>query len=210
MCQIDTLYQNNQRWAQQKCAQDGEFFHRLAAQQSPKYLWIGCADSRVPANEVVGLAPGELFVHRNIANLVNPMDYNCMSVVQYAVDVLKVEHIIVTGHYGCGGVIAAMEATEHGLVDSWLRPVKDLYYRHKGELDWMRFEQQQQNRLCELNVQEQVINLAKTKAVQHAWQRSQKLSLHGAIYNICDGVLKDLQVSMNSANQLAPLYRYGG
>ncbi|MBS3798046.1 MULTISPECIES: carbonate dehydratase [unclassified Pseudoalteromonas] len=206
MCHLADLYDNNRLWAADKKAQDPLFFERLAAQQTPKYLWIGCADSRVPANEIVGLAPGELFVHRNIANLVHPMDYNCMSVVQYAVEVLKVEHIIVTGHYGCGGVQAAMDTKEHGLVDSWLRSIKDIYYTHYQELQALRFRDQRLNRLCELNVMAQVVNLAKSKSILHAWQRGQKVSIHGAIYSICDGLLKDLNVTIANATTLSELY----
>lgn len=206
MCELDKLFNNNRSWAKHCTAHDKHFFHDLAAQQNPEYLWIGCADSRVPANEIVGLKPGELFVHRNIANLVQNMDYNCMSVVQYAVEVLKVKHIIVTGHYGCGGVQAAMDDKEHGLVDNWLRAIKDIYFNHRDEIDALRFREQKVNRLCELNVMTQVANLAKSKILLHAWQRNQPVSIHGMIYSICDGHLKNLNVSVSNADTVDSLY----
>lgn len=207
MCETDQLLINNKKWAKKKCQQDPEFFHRLAAQQNPDYLWIGCSDSRVPANEIVDLAPGELFVHRNIANAVQATDYNCLSVLQYAVDVLKVKHIIVCGHYGCGGIQAAMSNNEYGLVDSWLRQVKDIYVKNQQEIHELRFRDQKLNRLCELNVIEQVNNLAKTKVIQHAWQRGQFLSIHGWIYSICNGQINDLKVSCHNNKHLDPAYR---
>ncbi|TLU66414.1 carbonate dehydratase [Thalassotalea litorea] len=208
MCNTQQLLSNNRQWAEKKCLDDPEFFHRLAAQQHPDYLWIGCSDSRVPANDIVGLEPGELFVHRNIANAVQATDYNCLSVLQYAVDVLKVKHIIVCGHYGCGGVQAAMSNQEHGLVDSWLRQVKDVYVKHNSEIDALRFRDQKINRLCELNVIEQVNNLAKMKVLQHAWNRGQEVAIHGWIYSICDGQIKDLDVSVNSCAHLDIAYQF--
>lgn len=206
MSDINELLKNNECWAEECTAHDAEFFHRLAEQQHPDYLWIGCSDSRVPANEIVGLAPGELFVHRNIANAVQATDFNCLSVLQYAVEVLKVKHIIVCGHYGCGGVQAAMGDEEHGLVDNWLGQIKDIYVKHKDEIDLLRFRDQKVNRLCELNVMEQVGHLARSKVVQHAWQRHQPLSIHGWIYSICDGKIKDLNVMANSMSDLDSSY----
>jgi len=204
--QLEQLIANNQQWSKTCVEKDSEFFHRLAAQQHPDYLWIGCSDSRVPANDIVGLAPGELFVHRNIANAVQATDFNCLSVLQYAVEVLKVKHIIVCGHYGCGGVQAAMGTEELGLADNWLRQIKDIYVKHKADLDNLRFRDQQINRLCELNVIEQVGNLAKTKVVQHAWQRGQELSIHGWVYSICDGLVNDLQVTTDNLSQVDSAY----
>lgn len=204
---LEDLMARNRDWADKQTEIDPEFFHRLSAQQNPDYLWIGCSDSRVPANQVVGLDPGELFVHRNIANVVLHTDFNCLSVVQFAVEVLKVRHIIVCGHYGCGGVKAALGDTEFGLVDNWLRHIKDVYFHHKDEIDGLRFEQQRINRLCELNVIEQVNNLAKTKIVQHAWDRGQELAIHGLIYSIADGRLKELNVNATSPKAIDPIYR---
>lgn len=206
MCDLTTLKKNNQVWAEAKCQHDSAFFERLALQQHPDYLWIGCSDSRVPANDIVGLEPGELFVHRNIANAVQDNDFNCLSVLQYAVEVLKVKHVIVCGHYGCGGVQAAMGNEEHGLVDNWLRQIKDLYVINKPELDLLP-ETERVNRLCELNVINQVSNLSKTKVAQHAWQRGQKLAIHGWIYGLKDGLVKDLDVTLSSLEQVDPCYR---
>lgn len=214
MCNINQLLNNNVAWSENNIANDPEFFHRLAAQQHPDYLWVGCSDSRVPANDIVGLAPGELFVHRNIANAVQLTDFNCLSVLQFAVEVLKVKHIIVCGHYGCGGVQAALGSEEHGFVDNWLSQIKEVYYRYQEEIDNLRFRQQQINRLCELNVIEQVKNLTKVKTVQHAWYRNQPLSIHGWIYSVCDGLIKDLQVTVKSNDDvdapflLAPTTRH--
>ena len=201
------LMAQNKAWADKQKEIDPEFFHRLSEQQHPDYLWIGCSDSRVPANQVVGLDPGELFVHRNIANVVLHTDFNCLSVLQYAVDVLKVRHIIVCGHYGCGGVAAALGSTEYGLVDNWLRHIKDIYEQHKDEVDGLRFEQQRVNRLCELNVMEQVNNLAKTKIVQHAWDRGQELAIHGVIYSIADGLLKELNINAMDTKSIDPIFK---
>ncbi|MFT5593796.1 MAG: carbonic anhydrase [Oceanicoccus sp.] len=201
------LMAQNKAWANEQKKIDPEFFHRLSEQQSPEYLWIGCSDSRVPANQVVGLDPGELFVHRNIANVVLHTDFNCLSVLQFAVEVLNVRHVIVCGHYGCGGVKAALGTQEFGLVDNWLRHIKDIYIKHKAEIDGLRFEQQRVNRLCELNVIEQVNNLSKTKIVQHAWQNGQDLSIHGVIYSIADGLLKELNINATNTDNIDPIFK---
>ena len=179
--------------------QDPDFFTRLSSQQAPQYLWIGCADSRVPANEIVGLAPGELFVHRNVANVVVHADLNCLSVLQFAVEVLKVGHIIVCGHYGCGGVGAALRDDRLGLVDNWLRHVQDVRWKHQVELDGLPTEQKRHDRLCEMNVVEQVLNVSQTTVVRDAWARGQSLDVHGWIYDLHDGLLRDLGVSVNSS-----------
>lgn len=192
MDDLNSLFQKNQQWAEQIKAEDPDFFTRLAKQQSPEYLWIGCADSRVPANEIVGLLPGELFVHRNIANCVVHTDLNCLSVIFYALQVLKVKHIIVTGHYGCGGVAAAMEKTRYGLADHWIRNIRDIYFQKRDEMLQIKNKKQKLDRLCELNVIQQVANVAHIPAVQQAWQNGQELSLHGWIYDIGDGLLKKL------------------
>jgi len=199
--------QRNMAWADAQKEIDPEFFHRLSLQQNPEYLWIGCSDSRVPANQVVGLDPGELFVHRNIANVVLHTDFNCLSVVQFAVDVLKVRHIIVCGHYGCGGIKAALDDQEFGLVDNWLRHIKDVYVQHKQEIDHLRYEQQRVNRMCELNVIEQVNNLTKTKIVQNAWKRGQELSIHGVIYSIADGLLKELKLNTQDTQAIDSVFK---
>ncbi len=202
---LDDLKRNNVVWADAKTAQDPDFFKNLAKQQTPKYLWIGCSDSRVPANQIVGLAPGELFVHRNIANVVVHTDFNCMSVLQFAVEVLKVEHVIVCGHYGCGGVRASLEPNEVGLVDSWLRNIRDIYFNNEDKLLPLN-KKEQVDRLCELNVITQVFNVAKTKMVQHAWDRGQPLSIHGWIYGIEDGLIKDLDVTQINRQNLHKIY----
>jgi carbonic anhydrase len=202
---LENLILNNVDWAQKKLAQDPDYFKNLAKQQQPEYLWIGCSDSRVPANEIVGLAPGELFVHRNIANIVVHTDFNCMSVVQFAVEVLKVKHIIVCGHYGCGGIRASLKSEEVGLVDSWLRNIRDIYFNNEDKLIDLS-EKEKVNRLCELNVVTQVFNVAKTKMVQHAWDRGQPLSIHGWIYDIEDGLIKDLNVTQKNRQNLHKIY----
>ncbi|WP_444936866.1 carbonate dehydratase [Microbulbifer sp. JMSA004] len=209
MAEIRQLFARNRAWAEDRTAQDPEFFQRLSRLQVPKYLWIGCSDSRVPANEIVGMAPGELFVHRNIANVVVHTDFNCLSVLQYAVEVLKVEHVVVCGHYGCGGVQAAMGHSECGLVDNWLRHIKDVYVRHRQELESLDKESRSA-RLCELNVMAQVQNLAMTKIVQHAWDRGQRLSLHGWIYDIRDGLIRDLGMRMDDRGQVPEIYHVYG
>ena len=192
------LFANNRDWAAKMTRQDPEFFSRLSSQQAPQYLWIGCADSRVPANEIVGLAPGELFVHRNVANIVVHADLNCLSVLQFAVEVLKVEHIIVCGHYGCGGVRAALRDDRLGLVDNWLRHVQDVRWKHQAELDSLPTEEQRHARLCEMNVVEQVVNVSQTTVVRDAWTRRQSLAVHGWIYDLHDGLLRDLAVSVTT------------
>jgi carbonic anhydrase len=192
------LLDNNRTWAAAKIEADPEFFSRLSRQQAPHYLWIGCADSRVPANEIVGLPPGEMFVHRNLANVVVHADLNCLSAIQYAVDVLQVGHIIVCGHYGCGGVQAALGDARMGLCDNWLRHVQDVRWRHEAELDAIPGDAERQNRLCELNVLEQVANVSQTTIVRDAWARGQSLSVHGLVYDVADGLLRDLGIC-NSA-----------
>ncbi|HET6401576.1 MAG TPA: carbonate dehydratase [Candidatus Kapabacteria bacterium] len=194
---LPQLFANNRAWAEHIRADDPHFFETLAKQQSPDYLWIGCSDSRVPANEIVGLLPGELFVHRNVSNLVIHSDMNCLSVIQFAVEVLKVKHIIVCGHYGCGGVKAALEKTPHGLIDNWLRDIQETASIYPDELSSLLGEEKV-DRLCELNVIEQVRKVAHTTIVQDAWQRGQALSIHGWIYSIKNGLLRDLDVSVSS------------
>ncbi|MFO0438365.1 MAG: carbonate dehydratase [Phenylobacterium sp.] len=201
---LEDLKANNRRWAAAKLSVDPGFFQRLAGQQSPEYLWIGCADSRVPANEIVGLDPGELFVHRNVANLAPPQDANYLSVLQFAVDVLKVRHIMVVGHYGCGGVAAAVDGKRRGLVDHWLHPIRDVYAENRSELEALA-DGQRLDRLCELNVIRQVRNVASDVFVQDAWARGQDVSVHGWIYAIHDGLLTDLSVTVSDASGLEAL-----
>jgi carbonic anhydrase len=196
---IEKLLDNNRKWARAAVAEDPEYFSRLAHQQSPQYLWIGCSDSRVPANQIIGLAPGEVFVHRNIANVVVHTDLNCLSVIQFAVDILKVRHIILCGHYGCSGVHAAMTKHRIGLSDNWLRHVQDVATKHGGDLGRFGSEDQRHRRLCELNAREQVDNIAQCTAVQEAWERGQPLEVHGWIYDLKDGLITDLQVSRSAA-----------
>ena len=186
------LFENNRAWAKQMLQQDARFFSRLARQQKPKYLWIGCSDSRVPANQIVGLLPGEMFVHRNVANVVVHADLNCLSAIQFAVDVLRVRHIIVAGHYGCGGVLAALRDDKLGLIDNWLRHVQDVRSKHEEEIAALRTESDQHKRLCELNVIEQAANVVKTTVVQDALKRRQKIEVHAWVYDIRDGLLRDL------------------
>jgi carbonic anhydrase len=195
--ELDELFRNNRAWAQRILRADPGFFGKLARQQSPRYLWIGCSDSRVPANDIVGLLPGELFVHRNIANVVVHTDLNCLSVVQFAIDVLKVRHIIVCGHYGCSGIRASLMKERHGVVDNWLRHVQDVQHAHQAQLDGIADEERRLDRLCELNVAEQVSNLCRTTIVEDAWARGQALTVHGWIYGLQDGLLRDLQVTRN-------------
>jgi carbonic anhydrase len=205
MKKLPQLFENNRRWAADLVRADPAFFENLARQQSPEYLWIGCSDSRVPANAIVGLPPGELFVHRNVANLVIHTDMNCLSVVQYAVEVLKVKHVIVCGHYGCGGIRAAMDNRSHGLIDNWLRHIRDLHRKRIAELASIADENARLDRLCELNVAEQVANVGNMTAVQEAWQKGQPLTIHGWIYGIANGLLKDLGLCVSSAEELAEL-----
>jgi carbonic anhydrase len=196
---LKQLLDNNRAWAREMLGQDRQYFSRLAQQQSPQYLWIGCSDSRVPANQITGLAPGEVFVHRNIANVVVHTDLNCLSVIQFAVDILKIRHIILCGHYGCSGVEAAMTKHRIGLSDNWLRHVQDVAAKHEPELDQVVDQGLRHRRLCELNVQEQVQNIIQCTAVQEAWERGQPLDVHGWIYDLKDGLLSDLRVSRSSA-----------
>jgi len=201
------LFENNRKWAERMKESDKDFFINLSKQQNPEYLWIGCSDSRVPANQIVDLLPGEIFVHRNIANVVVHTDLNCLSVIQFAVEVLKVKHIIVCGHYGCGGVKAALENKEHGLIDNWLRNIKDVYRCHQEKIDALKSEKEKINLLCELNVVEQVSNVCYTTIVQNAWKAGQKLTVHGWIYNIEDGILKDLDVCITGLDEISAAYR---
>ncbi len=193
MRHLADLLENNRRWAERMTRSNPEFFDRLVGQQAPRFLWIGCADSRVPANEIVDLAPGEMFVHRNVANLVVHTDLNCLSVLQYAVDVLGVEHVIVCGHYGCGGIAAARRAVPLGLIDNWLRHIQDTQERHRAELDALGNEDAILDRLCELNVLDQASNVCRTTVVQDAWKRDRKLVIHAWIYRLSDGLLHDLE-----------------
>jgi carbonic anhydrase len=200
---LDQLFNNNREWAASTVAQDANFFLQLSRQQSPEYLWIGCADSRVPANEIVGLLPGELFVHRNIANVVVHSDLNCLSVLQFAIDVLRVKHVIVCGHYGCSGVHTALARRRVGLADNWLRHVQDVHQKHERYLGEALPEWTRQNRLCELNVLEQVSNVCQTTVVNDAWDRGQPLTVHSWIYGLQDGLLRDLGLAINSPEDLA-------
>jgi carbonic anhydrase len=204
---LNHLFENNRTWAAQMRARDAEFFVKLARQQSPAYLWIGCSDSRVPANEIVGLAPGELFVHRNVANVVVHTDLNCLSVIQYAVDVLKVSHIIVCGHYGCGGVRAALRNDRLGLIDNWLRNVQDAYHKHHGSLAPIIDEAARGDRLGELNVIEQVLHVCETTIARDAWARGQELAVHGWIYGLDDGHLRDLHICVARTEDIGPSYQ---
>jgi carbonic anhydrase len=200
------LIENNRAWVKSMHARDKDFFQRLSAQQSPDYLWIGCSDSRVPANEIVGLLPGEIFVHRNVANVVVHTDLNCLSVIQYAVEVLKIGHIIVCGHYGCGGVRAAMNNAELGLIDNWLRHIKDVYEKHASELDAINDATEREARLCELNVVAQVANVCQTTIVQNAWRNNQSLTVHGWVYSLSDGLVRDLGVQISSRDDVSAIY----
>jgi carbonic anhydrase len=199
--EIDALFERNRSWASAILAEDPEFFKRLSELQNPEYLWIGCSDSRVPANQITGLLPGEVFVHRNIANVVVHSDLNCLSVVQYAVDVLRVRHILIVGHYGCGGVRAAMEKQRLGLVDNWLRHVHDLREKHKKLFSQLDDHDQRLRRMCEINVVEQVFNICHTTVVRDAWERQQSLTVHGMVYDVADGILKNLEVSVATHRQ---------
>src|SRR5580704_1277072 len=199
---LDHLKANNRTWAQRMRATDADFFTRLERQQAHEYLWIGCSDSRVPANEIVGLDPGELFVHRNVANLAPPQDANYLSVLQFAVDVLKVKHIIVVGHYGCGGVTAAIDGKRRGLVDHWLHPIREVFQQHRDQLDAISDWSARLNRLCELNVMRQVTNVASDVFVQEAWARGQDLCVHGWVYSLTDGLVKDLNVTVTGSQKI--------
>jgi len=206
MSKLAELLENNRRWAEAMRAQDPDFFKRLSRQQAPKHLWIGCSDSRVPANQIVGLAPGEVFVHRNVANVVVHADLNCLSVIQFAVDVLKVEHIMVVGHYGCGGVQAVLEGGRLGLVDNWLRHVGDVANKHHDALAAVDLASLRHARLCELNVIEQVVNVCQTTVVDDAWARGQNLTVHGWIYSLLDGRVRDFGLDVSARDELAPAY----
>ena len=201
------LLENNKKWVSRNLEKDPEFFNRLAEGQQPPLLWIGCADSRVPANEIIGAMPGEVFVHRNIANMVIHSDMNMLSVLDYAVNVLKVKHIIVCGHYGCGGVKAAMGNQQIGLIDNWIRHIKDVYRFHHEELNAIKDEEQRFRRFIEVNVEEQVLDLAKTSIVQNAWKNNQPLEIHGWVYDIKDGLINDLKVSHENNSQLNDVYQ---
>lgn len=196
------IFEQNRRWADKIKESDPDFFLKLSKQQNPEYLWIGCSDSRVPSNQIVDMLPGEIFVHRNIANLVVSSDLNCLSVIQYAVEALKIKHIIVCGHYGCGGVKAAMENKEHGLIDNWLKHIKDVYRAHKAEVDRLRDDTEKFNAMCELNVVEQVANVCNTAIVRNAWKSGQELAVHGWIYSIENGILKDLDVCVTGLDEI--------
>ncbi len=203
---LKPLFDNNRAWAERILASDPEFFEKLSQQQSPKYLWIGCSDSRVPANEIIGLPPGAVFVHRNIANVVVHTDLNCLSVMQFAIDVLEVEHIMVVGHYGCGGVSAALRQDRVGLSDNWIRHVQDVRDKHPARLRPLYHEHHRVDRLCELNVIEQVRNVSRSTIVRDAWERGQRLTVHGWIYGLKDGLLRDLGVTASDPKQAAETY----
>ncbi len=207
---IETLFARNKAWAAARTSADADFFRRLSDIQSPEYLWIGCSDSRVPANEIVGLDPGEMFVHRNIANIVPHTDLNCLSVIQFAVEVLKVKHVIVTGHYGCGGIRAAMSDQDFGQIENWLAHIRDVHHQHYDEISAIADEDARVDRMCELNVAEQARNVARTSIVQNAWKRGQSLQVHGWIYALRDGILKDLKVSIRSIGDLHAAQRVAG
>lgn len=204
---LKDLFDKNRQWATKIKKTEPDFFEKLSKQQNPEYLWIGCSDSRVPSNQIVDMLPGEIFVHRNIANVVIHTDLNCLSVIQFAVEVLKVKHIIVCGHYGCGGIKAAMGKRAYGLIDTWLRHIKDVYRYHQDKLDKIKDEDEKLNQLCELNVIEQVANVCHTSIVQKAWESGQELSVHGWIYSIEDGILKDLGVCITGPAEISETYR---
>lgn len=207
MQDIIQLLENNRAWAEQMNAEQPGFFQSLAAQQAPEYLWIGCSDSRVPSTQLVGMLPGEMFVHRNVANVVVHSDLNCLAVLQYAVEVLRVKHIIVCGHYGCGGVEAALHNRTFGLIDNWLRHVQAIRNKHEALLSECPDDSCRLRRLCELNVIEQVVNVSQTTIVQDAWKRGQKLSIHGWIYGVADGLLRDMGMLMTGSDDIASQYQ---
>lgn len=203
---LDHLFANNRAWAAAMAERDPEFFDRSSREQTPEYLWIGCSDSRVPANQIMGLLPGDLFVHRNVANLVVHADLNGLSITQYAVDVLRVQHIIVCGHYGCGGVLAALRNDRLGLIDNWLRYVQGVRAKHHDQIEALETEARQHERLCELNVIEQTVNLSQTTVIQHAWARGQTLTLHGWVYGLRDGLLRDLGMCVTEPGEVSSCY----
>lgn len=207
MSDISNLLKNNRQWAADRVAQQKDFFKKLVNIQAPKYLWIGCSDSRVPANEIVALDPGELFVHRNVANVVVHTDLNCLSVIQYAVEVLSVQHIIVVGHYGCGGIRAALLNNRLGLIDNWLRHIQDIQQKYQNIIASAGDIDHQVDKLCELNVIEQTLNVCETTIIQDAWSRKQSLQVHGWIYRLNDGLIKDLRISMDSADDMKGIYQ---
>ena len=207
MSSLESLFENNRQWAESIHTSDPDFFEKLAAQQSPEYLWIGCSDSRVPANQIVGLLPGEVFVHRNVANMVVHTDFNCLTVLQYAIEMLGVKHVIVVGHYNCGGVRAAYENTDNGMIDNWLRNIKDVQQVHRKRINAIQDEEARIDLLCELNVMTQVANVCHTSIAQNAWARGQQVDVHGWIYSLKDGLLKDLGCSVNGPDQIPEIYR---
>lgn len=204
----DKLFEKNKAWADRKLASNPDFFKNLSKLQAPEYLWIGCSDSRVPANEIIDAQPGEVFVHRNIANMVVHTDMNMLSVVDYGVNVLDVKHIIVCGHYGCGGVLAAMGNRQFGLIDNWLRHIKDVYYLHGKELDAIESPSERANRFVELNVIEQVHHLSKTSTIQNSWQKKRRPAIHGWVYDLKTGIIRDLNVTMSGQDHIADVYRF--
>lgn len=206
MNRLDHLFDSNATWAAERIAEDPEYFRRLAGGQKPQYLWIGCADSRVPANEILGLAPGDVFVHRNVANVVVHSDFNCLSVMQFAIDVLHVQHIMVVGHYGCSGVHAAMHRSRIGIADNWLRHIRDVADRHAVRLDRIEDDRERYDRLCELNVIEQVLHVCQTTVVEDAWARGQSLSIHGWAYGLHDGRLRDLGLTLTGPDDVLGRY----
>ncbi len=199
---LSELFSKNRAWAEEVTRQNPEFFNQLSHQQTPQYLWIGCSDSRVPANQIVGLLPGEMFVHRNVANIVVHADLNCLSAIQFAVDVLRVKHIIVCGHYGCGGVLAALRDEKLGLIDNWLRHVQDVRWKYQSDLDALDAEGPRHRRLCELNVIEQVVNVSNTTVVRDAWARGQELAVHGWVYDLLDGLLRDFGMCVTAEGEV--------
>jgi len=201
------IFENNKRWVANKNEQDPDFFKKLTYGQKPPILWIGCSDSRVPANEITGTEPGEIFVHRNIANMVVHTDMNMLSVLDYAVNILEVSHVIVCGHYGCGGVLAALDNKQVGIIDNWLRHIKDVYRLHKAEIDAIQDPETKSRRMVEINVQEQVFDLSKTSIVQNAWGANRELHLHGIVYDVANGVLKDLQLNISNNRHLDNVYQ---
>lgn len=207
MKKLPSLFEKNRKWAEDIKKEQPDFFKELSKDQNPEYLWIGCSDSRVPANEIVDLAPGDLFVHRNVANLIVHSDLNSQSVIQYAVEVLQVKHIIVCGHYGCGGVNAAMQRQNFGLIDNWLLHIKDVYQQFEEELSTITDEEEKLNRFCELNVQAQVANVCHNPFVQNAWEKGQELSVHGWIYSLSNGLLKDLDICISSSEETPAIYK---
>ena len=208
MNEIEIVLNKNREWSRRMTEGQPDYFQKLAAQQAPDFLWIGCSDSRVPANEIVGMLPGELFVHRNVANLVYPSDLNCLSVIEYAVDVLKIRHIIVCGHYGCGGIYAALDNQVHGLIDNWLTRIKDIYVQHREEIDALETKEERVDRMCELNVIDQVKSVTHTTIVQDAWARGQELSVHAWVYGLKDGLVNDLGVHVDNSSQVPPPFRF--